>query len=207
MMGTALGIGSSQLGQPNPWGASPYGGHAIGPQLFTQPPYTQPLQPMSFAGYGAGNNPFGTQTATAPYAQPLQQIQQLLHILPLQVQQLQQLQQHQHILQQQQLHQLQQLLQLVPQQLNQLQQLVQLLPQQLQQIQQLVQFVPQQIHQLQQQLLALQTPFGTATQGLPGLTFSQPFGAPFAWPATPQGVSPMTAVLPFGVPATTGQVM
>src|SRR4029077_4137902 len=124
MMGTALGIGSSQLGQPNPWGASPYGGHAIGPQLFTQPPYTQPLQPMSFAGYGAGNNPFGTQTATAPYAQPLQQIQQLLHILPVQVQQLQQLQQHQHILQQQQLHQLQQLLQLVPQQLNQLQQLV-----------------------------------------------------------------------------------
>lgn len=202
MMGTALGIGSSQLGQPNPWGASPYGGYAIGPQLFTQTPFSQPLQPVSFAGYGAGNYPYAAQTA--PYAQPLQQIHQLLHILPQQVQQLQQLQQHQHILQQQQLHQLQQLLQLIPQQLHQLQQLVQLLPQQLHQIQQLVQFVPQQIHQLQQQLLALQTPFGPATQGLQGLTISQPFGAPFAWPTTTQGVS--QTMLPFGVPAT-GQVM
>jgi hypothetical protein len=203
-MGTALGIGSNQLGQPNPWGVSPYG-PAIGPQLFTQPPYSQPLQPISVAGYGAGNFPFGVQTAQ--YAQPLQQIQQLLHILPQQVQQLQQLQQHQHILQQQQLHLLQQLLQLVPQQLNQLQQLVQLLPQQLQQIQQLVQFVPQQIHQLQQQLQALQAPFGTATQGVPGLTISQPLGTPFAWPGTAQGVSPLTSVFPFGVPPSTGQVM
>jgi hypothetical protein len=176
MMGTALGIGSSQLGQPNPWGVWPYG-PAIGPQLFTQPPYSQPLQPISLAGYGAGNFPFGAQTAQ--YAQPLQQIQQLLHILPQQVQQLQQLQQHQHILQQQQLHLLQQLLQLVP----------------------------QQIHQLQQQLLALQTPFGTATQGVPGLTISQPLGTPFAWPGTAQGVSPLTSVFPFGVPPSTGQVM
>jgi ABC-type transporter Mla subunit MlaD len=202
MMGTALGIGSSQFGQPNPWGVSPYG-HAIGPQLFTQPPYSQPLQSTSV--YGAGNNPYGAQTAQ--YAQPLQQIQQLLHILPQQVQQLQQLQQHQHILQQQQLHLLQQLLQLVPQQLQQLQQLVQLLPQQLQQIQQLVQFVPQQIHQLQQQLQALQTPFGTAAQGVPGFGISQPFGASFAWPGTAQGISPLTGALPFGVPTATGQVM
>lgn len=192
------------IGQLNPWSASPYGGQPIGPQLFTQPPYNQPLLPTSFGGYGAGNNPFGAQ---ASYAQPLQQIQQLLHVLPLQVQQLQQLQQHQHILQQQQLHQLQQLLQLVPQQLQQLQQLIQLLPQQLQQIQQLVQFVPQQIHQLQQQLQSLQTPFGTATQGVPGFSSSQAFNNPFSWPGTAQGISPITSMLPFGVPGGTGQVM
>ena len=205
MMGTALGIGSSQLGQPNPWGFSPYGGQWIGSHPLTQQlqSYGQQPQLVPFAGYGAGNNPFGVQTAQ--YAQPLQQIQQLPHILPQQVQQLQQPQQQQHILQQQ-LHQLQQLLQLVPQQLHQLQQLVQLLPQQLQQIQQLVQFVPQQIQQLQQQLLAHQTPFGAATPGLAGLTMSQPFGVPFVWSGTAQGVPPM-APLPFGVPSATGQVM
>src|SRR5207253_2766353 len=177
MIGTTLGIGSSQLGQPNPWGAWPYGAQTIGAQPFNQ----------------------------QQYGQPLQQIQQLLNVLPLQVQQLQQLQQlqqHQHSLQQHQLHQLQQLLQLVPQQLFQLQQLVQLLPQQLQQIQQLVQFLPQQIHHLQQQLLAHQTPFGAASPG-----FSQPFGAPFAWSAAAQGLPSIAALHPFGVPSATGQVM
>ena len=115
-----------------------------------------------------------------------------------------QLQQQQHHLQQHQLHQLQQLLQLVPQQLFQLQQLVQLLPQQLQQIQQLVQFLPQQIQQLQQQLVAHQTPFGAGT---PGFTISQPFGAPFAWSGAAQGLSPITALQPFGIPSATGHVM
>ena len=207
MMGTALGIGSSQFGQPNPWGISPYGGQWIGSQTFTQQPqsYTQPPQLVPFAGYGVGNYPFGVQMAQ--YAQPLQQIQQLLQILPQQMQQLQQLQQHQHILQQQQLHQLQQLLQLVPHQLQQLQQLIQLLPQQLQQIQQLVQFVPQQIHQLQQQLLAQHAPFGAATPGPAGLTTSQPFGVPFLWSAAAQGVPPVIAPNAFGVPSITGQVM
>ena len=179
MIGTTLGIGSSQLGQPNPWGAWPYSAQTIGAQPFNQ------LQ----------------------YGQPLQQIQQLLNVLPLQVQQLQQLQQlqqHEHHLQQHQLHQLQQLLQLVPQQLFQLQQLVQLLPQQLQQIQQLVQFLPQQIQQLQQQLVAHQTPFGAPT---PGFTISQPFGAPFAWSGAAQGLSPITALQPFGIPSATGHVM
>jgi hypothetical protein len=200
MMGTALGIGSSQLGQPNPWGFSPYGGQWIGSQPFVQQPqsYSQAPQLASFAGYGGANYPLGVQAAQ--YAQPLQQIQQLLHILPQQVQQLQQLQQHQHILQLQQLHQLQQLLQLVPQQLHQLQQLVQLLPQQLQQIQQLVQFVPQQIQQLQQQLLGQQTPFGAAIPAQTGLTMSQPFGGPIGW-------SPAGAPHPFGISSTTGQVM
>lgn len=207
MMGTALGIGSSQFGQPNPWGISPYGGQWIGSHTFTQQPqsYTQPPQLVPFAGYGFGNYPFGVQMAQ--YAQPLQQIQQLLQILPQQMQQmqqLQQLQQHQHVLQQQQLHQLQQLLQLVPHQLQQLQQLIQLLPQQLQQIQQLVQFVPQQIHQLQQQLLAQHPPFGAATPGPAGLTTSQPFGVPFLWSAAAQGVPPVIAPHAFGVP---GQVM
>jgi hypothetical protein len=204
MTGTALGIGPSQFGQPNPWGLTPYGGQ-IGSHMFTQQPqsYAQPPQPVPFAGYGVGNYPFGGQMAQ--YAQPQQQIQQLPQILPQQVQQPQQLQQHQHILQQQQIQQLQQLLQLVPQQLHQLQQLVQLLPQQLQQIQQLVQFVPQQIHQLQQQLLAQQTPFGAATPGLPGLTTSPPFGGPFLWSG--HGVPPVIAPNAFGVPSIAGQVM
>lgn len=200
MIGTTLGIGSSQLGQPNPWGLSTYGGQPIGTHPFTQQPQSygqQPLQQLvPFAGSGIGNYVPGVQTAQ--YAQPLPQIQQLMHTLPLQVQQLQQLQQlqqQQHILQQQQLHQLQQLLQLVPQQLHQLQQLIQLLPQQLQQIQQLVQFVPQQIYQLQQQLWAQQAPFGSATPGLTGVTMSQPFGVPFG------------ATLPFGILPGTGQVM
>ena len=136
MMGTALGIGSSQLGQPNPWGFSPYGGQWIGSHPLTQQlqPYGQPPQLVPFAGYGAGNYPFGLQTAQ--YAQPLQQIQQL-----------------------------------------------------------------------QQQLLAQQTPFGAATPGLAGLTMSQPFGVPFAWSATAQGVPPVMAPLPFGVTSATGQVM
>lgn len=194
MMGTALGIGSSQLGQPNPWGFSPYGGQWISSQPFSQQPqsYSQAPQLASFAGYGGGNHPFGVQPAQ--YAQPLQQIQQ-------------QHQQHQHTLQHQQLHQLQQLLQLVPQQLHQLQQLVQLLPQQLQQIQQLVQFVPQQIQQLQQQLLAQQTsygaqqtPYGAAIPAQAGLTMSQPFGGPIGW-------SPAGAPHPFGISSTPGQVM
>jgi hypothetical protein len=197
MMGSALGIGSSQLGQPNPWGFSPYGNQWIGSQPFIQQPqsYGQAPQLASFAGYGGANYPFGAQAAQ--YTQPLQQIQQLPHILPQQVQQLQQHHQ-QHILQQQQLHQLQQLLQLVPQQLHQLQQLVQLLPQQLQQIQQLVQFVPQQIHQLQQQLLAQQTPFGAAVPT--GLTMSQPLGNPIGW-------SPAVAPNLFGISSTTSPVM
>src|SRR5207253_5390377 len=98
MMGTTLGIGSSQLGQPNAWGPWPYGAQTIGAQPFNQLQYSQPPNPMSFAGYGVGNNPSLAQTQ---YAQPLQQIQQLLNVLPLQVQQLQQLQQlqqHQHSL-------------------------------------------------------------------------------------------------------------
>ena len=203
MMGNALGIGPSQFGQLSPWGISPYGGQWIGSHTFTQQPqsYAQPPQLVPFAGYGGGNYQMGQ------YAQPLQQIHQLLQILPQQVQQLQQLQQHQHILQQQQLHQLQQLLQLVPHQIQQLQQLIQLLPQQLQQVQQLVQFVPQQIHQLQQQLLAQHPPIGAATPGLAGLTTPQPFGVPFLWSATAQGVPPAIAPHAFGLPSITGQVM
>jgi hypothetical protein len=179
MMGTALGIGSSQLGQPNLSGALGQG--------YTQQPQWQgqPLQHLPFGGYSATTYPLGGQIAQ--YAPP-QQIQQLLHILP------------------QQLQQLQQLLQIVPQQIHQLQQLVQLLPQQLQQIQQLVQLVPQQIYQLQQQLLAQQTPFGASTPGLAGLGVS-PFGNPFAWSASAQGVQPLIPAQAFGVPSPTGQVM
>ena len=77
-MGTTLGIGSSQLGQPNPWGPWPYGAQTIGAQPFNQLQYSQPPNPMSFAGYGVGNNPSLAQTQ---YAQPLQQIQQLLNVL------------------------------------------------------------------------------------------------------------------------------
>jgi hypothetical protein len=200
MMG-ALGIGSSQLGQSNPWGFSPLYGQGAGTYPFTQhtQQYTQPLQYAPF-GYGGVGQPYGGPTAQFGLAQ---QIQQLLHVLPNQLQQLQQVQQHQHNIQQQQLHQLQQLFQIVPQQIQQLQQLVQLLPQQLQQIQQLVQFVPQQIAQLQQQLLTQQTPLGASTGLATG--FSQPFGSPF--PFSGQGVQPLLQGQPFGVPSPLGQVM
>jgi hypothetical protein len=193
-MGTAFGIGSSQLGQSTPWAFSP---HAQGTYPFTQ--HTQQhMQPQSAPfGYGTVGQPFGGQTAQLA---PLQQIQQLLHVLPNQLQQLQQVQQYQHNIQQQQLQQLQQLLQIVPQQIHQLQQLVHLLPQQLQQIQQLVQFVPQQIAQLQQQLLSQQTPFGATTPGLAAAGLSQPFGSPF-------GAQPLLSAQAFGVPSPIGQVM
>jgi hypothetical protein len=202
MVGT---IGSGQLGQPGPWGVFPSYGQGAGTYPFTQhmQSFAQPLQYTPF-GHGTINYPFGGQTAH--YA-PLQQIQQLLHVLPQQLQQLQQLQQHQHHIQQQQLHQLQQLLQIVPQQLQQLQQLVHLLPQQLQHIQQLVQFVPQQISQLQQQLQAQHTAFGASIPGVAGGGLSQPFGNPFAWSASAQGVQPLPSAQPFGLPSPTGQVM
>lgn len=198
-MGTALGVGTSQFGQPNPLApgvtANPFTQHT---QQYTQPPQSAPF------GYGITGQSLGGQTAQHAV---LQQVQQLLHVLPQQLQQLQQLQQQQHVIQQQQLQQLQQLLQIVPQQIHQLQQLIHLLPQQLQHIQQLVQFVPQQISQLQQQLSAQQTPFGASTPGLGTVGFSQPLGGPFAWSPSPQGVQPLLGGQAFGVPSPTGQVM
>ena len=106
MGGTTFGIGSpltyptsqlnpfTQMSQPNPFAASPFGTPGFGAS-----PYGGPQQ---------------------QFAHPLQQVLQILQIVPQQLQQLQQLE----YLQQQQLQQVQQILQTIPAQLQQLIQFV-----------------------------------------------------------------------------------
>ena len=118
MGGTTFGIGSpltyptsqlnpfTQMSQPNPFAASPFGTPGFGAS-----PYGGPQQ---------------------QFAHPLQQVLQILQIVPQQLQQLQQLE----YLQQQQLQQVQQILQTIPAQLQQLQQLIQFVPQHIHQGQQ-----------------------------------------------------------------------
>ena len=160
MIGTTLGIGSSQLGQPNPWGAWPYAAQTIGAQPFNQLLNVLPLQVQQL--------------------QQLQQLQQQQHNL--QHHQLHQLQQLLQLVPQQ-LFQLQQLVQLLPQQLQQIQQLVQFLPQQIQQLQQQL-LAHQTPFGATTPGFTTSQPFGApfawsgAAQGLSPITPLQPFGIP-----------------------------